>query len=100
MAYAVQFHPESILTTDGFKVIDNWVKTIVEIHRCSAALRFYLSKLLAFKLTPTKYDRVVPKGTQVNFISQQCKSRTAFILNAMLLLDKSTPVRNSNSNYL
>lgn len=28
MAYAVQFHPESILTTDGFKVIDNWVKTI------------------------------------------------------------------------
>ncbi len=28
MAFAVQFHPESILTTDGFKVIENWVKTI------------------------------------------------------------------------
>ncbi|MGB1267478.1 MAG: anthranilate synthase component II [Schleiferiaceae bacterium] len=27
-AFAVQFHPESILTTDGFKVIENWVKTI------------------------------------------------------------------------
>ena len=27
-AFAVQFHPESILTTDGFKVIENWVKII------------------------------------------------------------------------
>jgi anthranilate/para-aminobenzoate synthase component II len=27
-AYAVQFHPESILTVEGFKMMENWVQSL------------------------------------------------------------------------